>query len=82
MVVFVVLGYYAIEGKREVGAIIYFALAVLFQPLIKIALGRTIWNIIDVVVGIGLIVSIVLDRFIVYSSQNKSKNYVRLQKKG
>jgi Gpi18-like mannosyltransferase len=58
MVVFVILGYYALEEKREVEAIIFFALAVLFQPLFKIALGRTIWNIVDVVVGVGLIVSI------------------------
>jgi hypothetical protein len=38
--------------------IVYIALAVLFQPLFKIALGRTLWNIIDVIVGIGLLGSI------------------------
>lgn len=38
--------------------IIYLALALLFQPLIKIALGRTIWNLVDVVVSVGLIISI------------------------
>ena len=38
--------------------IIYLALAFLFQPFIKVALGRTIWNIVDVVVSIGLIISI------------------------
>lgn len=31
-------------------------LALLFQPFYKIALGRTVWNIIDVIVAIGLIV--------------------------
>jgi len=30
-------------------------LALLFQPFYKIALGRTVWNIIDVIVAIGLI---------------------------
>ena len=70
MVVFVILGYYAMEEKREVEAIIYFALAVLFQPLVKIALGRTIWNVVDVVVGVGLIVSVIADRFKVYPSKN------------
>ncbi|WP_335339821.1 DUF6804 family protein [Algoriphagus sanaruensis] len=34
------------------------ALAILFQPLLKISLGRDIWNIVDVVVGIGLLISI------------------------
>jgi Gpi18-like mannosyltransferase len=60
MVVFVILGYYALDAKREVEAIIFFALAILFQPLFKIALGRMIWNIVDVVVGVGLIASLVL----------------------
>ncbi len=43
-------------AKNEV--FIYLALAILFQPFFKIALGRALWNGIDVVVGIGLIVSI------------------------
>jgi hypothetical protein len=73
MVVFVILGYYAIEEKKEVEAIIYFALAVLFQPLFKIALGRTIWNVIDVVVGCGLILSIVLSSLNLYGVK-KQKN--------
>jgi hypothetical protein len=37
-------------------------LALLFQPFIKIALGRDIWNIVDVIVGIGLIVSLLIKR--------------------
>jgi len=43
---------------------IYIALAILFQPLIKIALGRIIWNIVDIVVGIGLLLSL-------YKTENK-----------
>jgi hypothetical protein len=39
--------------------IIYVALAILFQPFFKIALGRELWNIVDGIVGIGLIVSLV-----------------------
>ena len=38
--------------------IIYGSLALLFQPFFKIALGRVIWNIVDVIVGIGLLVSL------------------------
>ena len=44
------------EDKRE-QVFIYIALALLFQPFYKIALGREIWNVVDVVVGIGLIAS-------------------------
>ena len=43
---------------RQTEMIIYGGLALLFQPFFKIALGREIWNIVDVVVGIGLILSI------------------------
>lgn len=31
-------------------------LALLFQPFYKIALGRTVWNIVDVIVAIGLLI--------------------------
>jgi hypothetical protein len=58
LVGFAILAYKENEQGRKTGAIIYVCLGILFQPLVKIALGRQIWNIIDVVVGIGLIVSI------------------------
>jgi len=37
---------------------IYGALALLFQPFFKIALGREVWNVVDVIVGAGLLISI------------------------
>ncbi len=42
------------RGKSEL-FIVFIILALLFQPFFKIALGRTFWNIVDVVVGLGLI---------------------------
>ena len=36
-------------------AIVFGALALLFQPFLKISLGRTIWNIIDIAVVVLLI---------------------------
>lgn len=58
LVGFVILAYQATErnDKREI--IIYIFLAILFQPIFKIALGRQVWNIVDVIVGLGLILSI------------------------
>ena len=38
------------ERKVELG-IIFTGLIILFQPLIKIQLGRTLWNIVDVIVA-------------------------------
>ena len=46
---------YYIE-KREWLAYTFGMLALLFQPFYKIALGRTMWNIVDVVVAVGLII--------------------------
>ena len=58
LVGFSTLAYMSYLQKREIEMIVFIALAVLFQPLLKIALGRELWNIIDVIVGIGLIVSV------------------------
>jgi len=55
---FAILAYQAHEQGRQTEMIIYGGLALLFQPFFKIALGRQMWNIVDIVVGIGLIISI------------------------
>jgi hypothetical protein len=55
---FAVLAYHANQQGRQTEMIIYGGLALLFQPFFKIALGREMWNIVDVVVGIGLLISI------------------------
>lgn len=52
------LAYTANEQNNKNEVFVYIALAILFQPFMKIALGRELWNIIDVVVGIGLIISL------------------------
>ena len=58
LVGFVILAYQANQQGKQTEMIIYGALTLLFQPLFKIALGRELWNIVDVVVGIGLLISI------------------------
>ena len=60
LVGFAILAYQANQQGRQTEMIIYGGLALLFQPFFKIALGREIWNIIDVVVGIGLLISILM----------------------
>lgn len=55
---FAILAYQANQQGRQTEMIIYGGLALLFQPFFKIALGREIWNIVDVVVGIGLLISL------------------------
>lgn len=58
LVGFAILAYQANDQRKQGEVMLFAALALLFQPFFKIALGREIWNIVDVVVGIGLILSV------------------------
>ena len=58
LVGFSILAYQANQQGKQTVMFIYIGLAIIFQPLIKISFGRQIWNVIDIVVGIGLIISI------------------------
>lgn len=42
------------KSKEESLSILFGILCLLFQPFAKIALGRTLWNIVDVIVALGL----------------------------
>lgn len=53
---FGVMAYRYYRERKEWLAYACGTLALLFQPFYKIALGRTVWNIVDVIVAIGLIV--------------------------
>ena len=60
LVGFAILAYQAHAQNRQTEMIIYAGLALLFQPFFKITLGREMWNVVDAVVGIGLLISIFL----------------------
>ena len=62
LVGFAILAYHAHQENRQIEKIIYFVLALLFQPFFKIPLGRELWNIIDVILGLSLLVNIFLKR--------------------
>ncbi|MEE1547498.1 MAG: DUF6804 family protein [Prevotella pectinovora] len=53
---FAYMAYKYYEMKKEALVWTFGALALLFQPLVKIALGRDVWNIVDVAVAVLLIV--------------------------
>ncbi|MFY8189150.1 MAG: DUF6804 family protein [Flavobacterium sp.] len=55
---FSILAYQANQQEKPTEMIIFGALALLFQPFLKVALGRELWNIVDVIVGIGLLLSV------------------------
>ena len=58
MVGFGILAYAERDNSNKSIFIVYIILALLFQPFIKIALGRTLWNIVDVVVAIYLLLQL------------------------
>jgi hypothetical protein len=61
-VVFGILAFMTYQKRNEIDIeiLLYIALALLFQPFAKVALGRTLWNVVDVVVGVGLVASLFL----------------------
>jgi hypothetical protein len=56
MVGFAYMGFSNLKSSNNL-AFIYFALAILYQPIFKISLGQDIWNVIDVIVAAGLVYS-------------------------
>ena len=64
LVGFGILAIAASNEDNQTEMFIFGALALLFQPFFKIALGREVWNVVDVIVGAGLLISI-------FTSKNK-----------
>lgn len=58
MLVFAYLAYISYYVGDGFSSFIYGALILLFQPMVKISLGREIWNIVDVIIGVGLLVTV------------------------
>lgn len=56
MVAFAYLAYHYYKSNKVGISYLFVALALLFQPFMKVALGRTVWNIVDVIVSLLLIV--------------------------
>lgn len=62
MVAFAIMAYGYYEKEQIPLSVTFGALALLFQPFVKVALGRTMWNIVDVVVAVLLITLFVKEK--------------------
>jgi len=62
MVAFGFMAYRYYVADKAIAATVFGVLALLFQPIYKIALGRTVWNVVDVVVAVLLITMFVMER--------------------
>lgn len=49
------------KSKRDGLGFAFAALALLFQPFFKVALGRTVWNLVDILVAIALVYLIITE---------------------
>jgi len=57
---FVLLAYFDSTRKDKTLMIMWILFALLINPFIKVALGRTIWNVVDVIWAVTLIITIFL----------------------
>lgn len=55
MMAFAIMAFVYYDKKKMPLSIIFGSLALLFQPFVKIVLGRVLWNVVDVVVAVLLI---------------------------
>ena len=62
LVGFGILAFKSFERDNQTEMIIFIILAVLFQPLFKISLGRTLWNIVDVAVALYLLFDMLIKK--------------------
>ena len=58
-VAFAYLSYDYFKSKKDVMGFVFAVLALLFQPLLKVSLGRTLWNLVDILVALGLLYLII-----------------------
>lgn len=68
MVGFAVIAWKYFNEEKIPLTVVFGALALLFQPFVKIHLGRTVWNVVDVVVA-ALLIGLTL--YELKASQNK-----------
>lgn len=54
-IVFLLMAYNYYHQKKNKLYYFWIVMAVLFQPILKIALGRIVWNIIDVIIAVLLL---------------------------
>ena len=59
---FSILAYNANDTNNKIELVIYISLALLFQPFIKIILGKSVWHYIDIIVSFYLVISIFIKR--------------------
>ena len=61
MVAFGIMAYRYYVDNKTIASYVFGALALLFQPIYKMALGRVVWNVVDVIVALLLIAMFIME---------------------
>lgn len=61
MIAFAIMAYNYAKEQQIALCIVSIAIIIAFQPVVKIPFGRTVWNILDTVIAICLIITLLLD---------------------
>lgn len=62
-IIFCIMAYNCFSQNQKELCIIYVVLATLFQPILKLPLGREVWNFVDVSVAMFLIYLFLKERY-------------------
>ena len=73
MIGFAILAVSAYKNGQNTLAVVYGSLVLMFQPFIKLVLGRDVWNIVDAAVAVFLIMLIVQNKEIQFHKQKSMK---------
>jgi hypothetical protein len=72
MAIFILLAYFDSAKQDKTLMIVWICSTVLINPIFKVTLGRSIWNIVDIIWAIFLVVTIIIDLY-----ANKSKRKIK-----
>jgi len=56
---FIVLSFIEKQNKRDISSIIFILIAILLNPFYKIALGRMMWNIVDIALSALIVLTLI-----------------------
>jgi len=72
MVGFALLAYIDGQKPNKSLMIVWICSALIINPIFKVSLGRTLWNVLDVIWAIGLIITIIYE----YKDYSKDRNSI------
>ncbi len=70
---FIYLAWQEFESKNSILGVLWAACAILFNPIYKIHFTRKVWNQIDVVVAVALLICLIIELYLQYGKSSKKE---------